>query len=234
MGRKFYRPGDNAVYTVTAWTDATDIALDRPYEGNGIDGPGTLYPASSYVFMQNVYALPGDVRSIVSVLDPVTGFPLVGMTKSEMDASAGPRTMVNSPKSWAPIEDSNEASPPVVKQIEFFPPPLNARGFPIEYVHYAAPFSPANTAASPLPFVSATVLLAGCRADIATHLENPARSVKYETEFTRELNRLLLVEFAQRRVKAPMQMAARFTRHRLARASRGRNNNWGTGAGGPY
>lgn len=233
VGQKMYRPGDSTIYTVTTWTDATHLALDRPYEGNGIDPPATAYAGAPYVFMQNVYALPGDVRSIVEVLDPVSGFPMNLMSKAQLDQSAGPRTLVNDPKSCAPIEDSAETSPPVVKQLEFFPPPLHARGFPVEYVHTALAFDGGNTSGVPLPFVSNTVLLAGVRADIATHLEKPAQAVIYEAAFMRELNRLLLVEHAQRRVKTPIRMADRFTRHRLNRASRGTNNSWGPGAGGP-
>ena len=231
-GKKFYRPGDSVTYTAT-YVSATSLTLDRVYEGNGTEATGTVYSARSYVFMQNVYSLPSDVRSIVSILDPVTGRPLDEMSKDELDASAGPRTLVADPKAYAPIEDSAETSPPVIKQLEFYPPPLHARGFPLQYLHTATAFDGGNTSGSPLPFVSNTVLLAGVRADIATHLEQAAKSVKYESEFTRELNRLLMVEMGQRRKKTPIRMAERFTRHRMARTARGYANNWGPGQGGP-
>lgn len=233
LGRKFYIPGDAVIYTVAAWTDATHLTLDRGYEGNGVTDTGTVLAGDAYVIMQNVYALPGDVRAITTITDPVSGFPLNPMSKDQLDQSAGPRTLVNDPKCWAPIEDSNEASPPVVKQVEFFPPPLYARGMLVEYIHVATAFDGGNTSGVPLPFVSNTVLLAGVRADIWNHLEKPAKALIYENAFTRELDRLLLVEHAQRRVKVPVKMADRFTRHRLARASRGFNNAWGPGAGGP-
>lgn len=231
-GQKIYRPGDAVTYIAT-YVSATSLTLDRNYEGNGVDASGTVYSGSSYVLMQNVYQLPSDVRSIASVIDPVTGFPLNPMSKDQLDQSAGPRTLVNDPTAYAPIEDSNESSLPVVKQIEFFPPPLYARGMTVEYVHTANAFDGGNTAGSPLPFVSNTVLLAGVRADIAVHLGKAAQALAYESAFARELDRLLLVEHAQRRVKTPIRMADRFTRHRLQRASRGFNNAWGPGAGGP-
>lgn len=233
VGQKFYVPGDVGIYTVTAVGSNTSLTLDRPYEGNGVDLPGTTYAGSNYVLMQNVYPLPSDVRAISTVLDPVTGFPLNPMSKDQLDQSAGPRTLVNDPTCFAPIEDSNEAFPPVIKQIEFFPPPLHNRGMVIEYLHVATAFDGGNTSGTPLPFVSNTVLLAGVRADIAAHLGNAAQALIYGKAFDRELDRLLLVEHAQRRVKVRVQMADRFTRHRLQRASRGFNNAWGPGAGGP-
>ncbi len=233
VGQRFYIPGDVGIYTVTAVASNTSLALDRNYEGNGVDLPGTVYPAVNYVLMQNVYDMPSDCRSIATVMDPVTGFPLNPMSKDQLDMSAGPRTLVSDPTCFAPIEDTNEGSPPVIRQIEFFPPPLHARGMVIEYVHIATAWNGSSTSLSPLPFVSSTVLLEGVRADIATHLEKMAQAMKYEAAFERELNRLLLVEHAQRRVKVKIFMADRFTRHRLQRASRGFNNAWGPGAGGP-
>jgi hypothetical protein len=233
VGQKFYRPGDSVIYTVTAVADNLDLTLDRPYEGNGVDAAATVYSASSYVFMQNVYAMPSDVRSIASILNPVTELPLGKMSKDQLDQSAGPRTLVSEPTMYAPIEDSNEASPPVIKQIELYPPPLYARGFVVEYVHTATGFDGGNTSGSPLPFISDTVLLAGCRAKIAVYLKDNASALLYKAEFREEKDQLLLVEFSQRRVKTPIRMASRFIRHRMARASRGRNNNWGVGQGGP-
>lgn len=233
IGEKFYRPGDSVIYNIAALPDTTHITLDRGYEGNGFDAAGTVYSASPYVFMQNVYAMPADVRSIKSILNPVTGLPLDQMSKTELDQSAGPRTLVADPGAFAPIEDSNESSPPVIKQVEFYPPPLRMRGMVVEYVHTATGFDGGNTSGSPLPFISSTIMLAGCRAKIAVYLKDQAGAVLYKAEFKEELDRLLLLEHAQRRVKVPVRMANRFTRHRLQRAGRGYNNTWGPGAGGP-
>lgn len=233
IGQRMYRPGDTTIYTVAAVNSTTVLVLDRAYEGNGVDAAGTVYSGASYVFMQNVYPLPSDCRSIVTVLNPVTGLPMDSFTKDGLDASVGQRTAVNDPQAWAEYDDSTEFSPPVLHQIEFYPPPLRSRGFNLEYLRAANGFDGGNTSGAPLPFVSNTVLLAGARADINTHLENAAKAMKYEAEFERELSRLLLVEHSQRRVKAPVQMATRFTRHRLARATRGMRSGWGIGTGGP-
>lgn len=245
LGMQFYRPGDSVIYTVTAWNSATSITLDRPYEGNGADAVGTVYSASAYVFMQNVYPLPADVSIVVTCLDPVTGFPLTPFTKDAADVSWGPRTLVQDPESYCITDDSNESAPPVVHQIELFPPPLYARGIKIKYQHSAIGFDGSSTGASPLPWVSNSVLLYGVRADANAHLAGKTDAAgekaaylglakMYELKFDSELARLLRQEHVQRRQKRPLQMATRFIRHRLTRAGRGFNNDWGPGAGGLY
>jgi hypothetical protein len=235
QGFKFYRPGDTALYTVTAWTDATHFTLDRPYEGNGVDATGTVYAGAEYVLMQNVYALPPDCRSVERILDPVTGYRLAQLTPGELDAAAGTRTLIDDPQSFAAIEDQPESigySPQ--HQVELYPPPRLARGFTVEYVRAPYGFDGTNQTASPLPFVSQSVLLFGVRADIATHLGKLPQAAAYEAKFQEELLRLLRIEHTQRRAKPTLHMADRFTRHRMARSGRGFNNAWGPGAGGPY
>lgn len=245
-GQRIYRPGDTAYYTAT-YVGATSLTLDRAFEGNGIDAAGTVYSASAYVFMQHIYALPSDARSPVTILDPVTGSPMGELSKVELDASAGPRTLVGDPKVFAPYDDSAETTLPVVHQVEFYPPPLRARGFPISYVHAAVGFNGSNTTAGPLPWVTMSVLLHGCRADIQVHLaaqsaaagESGAASAHmmvakgHEGKFQEELARMLKVEYCERRKKTPMKMADRFTRHRGERAIRGYGRGWGPGQGGP-
>ena len=221
------------------------FTLDRNYEGNGVDPEGTGYLEYPYVYMQNVYELPADVRTVVSIIDPVTGFPLTPMTKDNLDFSAGPRTLVQNPQSYAVYDDTNELAPPVQHQIELYPPPLYGRGYVIEYLHAALGFDGSTTAASPMPWVSDTVLLYGCRADIGMYLAGQAatpaqakvyiaQATGYERMFETELKRLLMIEHSQRRTKAPVKLAARFTRHRLARAARGWALTWRGGVpGGP-
>lgn len=234
VGRRFYRPGDTALYTVAVVSGPNTLTLDRVYEGNGTDATGTVYAGSAYVFMQNVYPLPSDCRSVDRILDPVTGLPLTAFSAAELDAAVGPRTNVGYPHFYAEIEDSAEAAPPVLHQVEMYPAPANARGFTVEYLRASYALDGTNLSQSPLPFVSASVLLFGARADLYTHLGKIAQAAVYEAKFEEELKRLLLVEHAQRREKPTMRMADRFTRHRLARASRGLNTTWRGGEpGGP-
>lgn len=240
-GMKMYRPGDQVLYTFT-WLTGTTGTLDRVYEGMPGDAAGKTYTASTYVLMQNVYQLPADVRSVLSILNPVTNLPLLRFSKEKLDEIGGPRTLVQDPESFADYDDSAEASPPVVHQIELYPPPQYARGYSVEYVHTAVGFDGGNTSGSPLPFVTQNVLLYGCRADLATYMASKvpkeasahlAVADRYEKQFQMELARILRLEHMQRRPQARLQMADRFTRHRMTRASRGLNRTWGPSQGGP-
>lgn len=243
-GLQIYRPGDTVPYTFT-YVSATTATLDRPYEGNGIDAAGTVYAGAAYVLMQDIYPLPSDVRSLVACGNPTTGFLTQYMSLEEMEESCGPRTLVQTPTAFAMFDDSNENTPPVVHQIRFYPPPLNARGIPVEYVHQALGFDGSNTSGGPLPWVTNSVLLEGCKADgyayLAGQTDKPGEKAAYlnlakmhEGKFTVQLNKLLLVEHAQRRKIVAIQMADRFTRHRMERSARGMNTSWRGGTpGGP-
>jgi hypothetical protein len=231
-GQRIYRPGDEVTYLAT-YVSGTSLTLDRAYEGLGQDPPATVYAASAYVFMQHIYALPADCSSVIEIANPLDGWPMEGFTKGKLDASVGPRTTVGSPEIFGMYDDSPETSPPVLHQVEFYPPPQFARGFVTRYRRAALGFDGGNTSGSPLPFVGSLVLVAGVRADMATHLEKLQQAVKYESEFTGALADLIRVEHQQRKVKAPMQMAARFTRHRMARVSRGFGGWRGGTPGGP-
>jgi hypothetical protein len=220
-GKRFYRPGDTALYTVATVPGAGSLTLDRAYEGNGADTPGTLYPGAAYVLMQNVYALPADVRSVVNLLDPATGSPMARFSHAELDETAGARTQVGEPAAYAVYDDSAETDPPVAHRIEFWPPPLRAAGVPIEYVGAAIGFDGENTSDGPLPWVTTAAMLNGVLADIQLHLKEYAGAKFYEALFQEELSKMLLLEHGQKRKIVPLRMAPRFTRHRLARATRG-------------
>jgi hypothetical protein len=243
-GQSFYIPGQNAVYTIEVMSD-TVLALDRPYEGIPGDPAGTSYSGLAYVLMQSIYPLPGDCRSITTVLDPRTDLPLTPFTKDGLDAATGTRATLGYPASWAEYDDTPEPKqeddiialmPPVVHQIEFFPPPLLAQGFPLEYLREAVGFSGRNLTAGPLPFIAnpPTALLAGVRADVALWQEKFPQAAGYEKLYQMEVARLLQVEHAQRRVKTAMRMAPRFTRHRLQRVNRGQSVHGWQSPGGPY
>jgi hypothetical protein len=246
LGLSLYRPGDTVIYTVTAWSSATGLTLDRPYEGVDSDGPGTTYSNAAYVLMQDIYPLPADVDNVVSCMDPVEGFPLQKLSSEEMDNSCGTRTLVEDPTSWAIWDDTNENADEgaVVHQVRFYPPPLYAHGIPIKYEHLANGFDGSNTSAGPLPWVTDSVLQYGSEADGYAYLAgaNPERSAGYlglakacETKYQEQLSRLLLAEHWRRRKQVTVKVADRFVAHRLARAARGQNNTWRGGTpGGPY
>ena len=221
IGKRFYRPGDTALYTVATVPGTGSLTLDRAYEGNGADTVGTLYSGAAYVFMQHIYALPADLRSVVRVLDPLTGLPMDRFSPAELDASVGSRTLVEDPHAYAVYDDSSESDPPVAHRIELYPPPLRAVGLPFAYTGAAIGFDGENTSDSPLPWVTTAALLNGVLADIKLHLGEMAPARGYELLFQEELGRMLLLEHGQKRKIVPLRMASRFTRHRIARAMRG-------------
>jgi len=233
VGRKFYRPGDSAIYTVASYASATSITLDRGYEGAGNETPATVHAGCAFVVMQNVYSLPTDCKSIVSVINPVTQLPMGELSKQDLDASVGSRATIGEPNAYCPYDDSSESSPPVLPQIEFYQPPRYSRGYQLDYIKKPNAFSGSNTSSSPLPWVTDTVLLNGCRADIQLHLKDFNAASMYEQKFQRELAQMLMVDANQKQAKQTVKVASRFTRHRLLRTGRG-NRGWGPGQGGPY
>ena len=217
VGLNFYVPGDTAIYSVIQVQSPISLVLDRFYEPT----VNTSFANSPYVLMQNIYSLPADCDSVVTVLDAVANLPLHPFTKDGLDVSAGSRATVGEPRAWAVYDDTYTA--PVLHQLELFPPPLYARGYLLEYLRLAKPFDGMNLESSPLPWVSDAVLLSGVRADIALFQSQLPKAAAYQLMFEKELARLLLEEHAFRRVKTNLKMADRFTRHRLFRTIRG----WG-------
>jgi hypothetical protein len=220
-GMRFYRPGDAVIYRIDKVLGSTVLILDRPYEGVSGDVAGTPYTGAAYVIMQHIYQLPNDCRSVVEATNPLTGKPLEDFDDDRASTSWGPRTRTGNPLAWKLADDTDDSTPPVLHQIEFFPPPLYARGIPVEYLRSVPLFDGGNTSASPLPWITDSVLLFGCRADIKAEMEDYAGAQRFELKFEGELARLALRDEAERKKPQAMRMASRFTRHRIRRALRG-------------
>ena len=231
-GRQFFRPGDRQVYVIAAINSLTSITLDRPYEGNGTDF-GATYSGQPYTMMRDIYTLPDDASVPVTIINPATGKPMGEFTKDGMDVSRGTRATTGDPWSFCIYDDTPETSPPVAHQVQLYPPPKYARGFDTEYLRNANIFTGENTKASPLPFVTDTVLLSGARADAWLHLENFQKAAGYQVAYQTELDRMLLAEHTRNRKTTSFHMETRFTRHRAARVDRQYGRMWGPGQGGP-
>lgn len=241
IGEKLYRPGDTVQYTIQ---DALGT-LDRGFEALGIDPPGTIYAGSSYVVMQNIYQLPANCRTLVkgSVISPTTGIPMDQLSRIELARSAGVPNTIGDPEIYTVYGDTDAAGNPIMHQVEFYPPPKYPRGIPFEFVLSGIGFDGTNTNDSPLPFISDTALREGVEADACLYLakQKPEQAAAFmvlakghEAKFQEERNTLLRIEFQQRRPQTTLQMASRFTRHRVARALRGRSTSWRGGTpGGP-
>lgn len=240
IGRKIYRVGDTVTYVIQ---DASGT-LDRGFEALGTDPPGTVYAAAAYVVMQDIYPLPANTRTLVkgSVLSPVNGTPMTQLSRIGLANSAGIANLVGDPEIFVVYGDDSDSNP-ILHQVQFYPPPVRARGIPFEYVLAGVGFDGTNTGDSPLPFISDTALREGVEADSCLYLakQNPAQAAAFmalakghESKFQEERGALLRIEFQQRRPQTTLQMAPRFTRHRIARALRGRSTSWRGGQpGGP-
>lgn len=205
-GQRFQTVADGPIYTFT-YVDATHATLDRPYEGTTISGVG-------YRLFTNVYPLPDDFKAPVDVEGAEDGFPLTLLTGDELSTSAGFRDVLGDPAVGV-VTSPDGAS----WQVELFPIPDQAKGYPVRYQRSADAFDGTNTGASPLAFVSDAVLLAGARADMFAHLDDQVKTAFYERKFADELMTMVR---ADRRARPPriIHTARRFTRHRIERLMR--------------
>lgn len=237
IGRKIYRPGDTMTYVIQDIVGSV-LTLDRPYE----QGTNT---SGAYVMFQDVYTLPVECRVIVkdSVINPVNGRPMVQLSRLQLARSAGTPATIGDPSIYITHGDSDPSLNPIFHEIQFYPPPTKARGIPLQLVRTGLGFDGDNTSDSPFPWISDTVLNEGAEADICAYLakQNPAQAGAYlalakahEGKYQEEKATLLRIEFQQRRAPVRLQMASRFQRHRLARATRGYGTSWRGGRpGGP-
>src|SRR5580693_2659970 len=104
--------------------------------------------------MQDEHPLPSDGSSLSAITNKKNGMPLEQMSQAVFDEATGPRTLVEDVEIFCVYDDSTETSPPVLHQVEFYPPPKYARGFPVNYRRAALGFDGGNTSGSPLPFVT--------------------------------------------------------------------------------
>jgi hypothetical protein len=206
-GKKFQVSADGPFYAFT-YVSPTSATLDRLYEGMGGSGFG-------YRLFTNIYSLPSDFKERVDVTSPDNGFPLTDLSGQEMDESVGFRDETGTAAAYAIGADTSGNW-----QIELFPIPDAARGYPVRYRKSTAGFSGTNTGAAPLPEVSDGVLLNGCRADIwALDPADPNKVKFYEGRFADELATMLRADL-RKRPPQKMLPAKRFTRHRLERVLR--------------
>jgi len=210
-GFKFQAEADGAFYVFT-FVDATHATLDRVYEDSTESGLG-------YSLFKNVYPLPSDCKRVLEVESADDGFPLDELTEMEMGNSVGFRDEIGSPAVYAITPSPESLDGGTTWQIEFFPIPGYAKGYPVRYERSGNAFTGSNTGSSPLPFVSDGVLLSGARADAWADAQNPNQAKLYEMKFLDEL--ATMTRAARRQMgAAKLKPARRYTRHRIRRLLR--------------
>jgi hypothetical protein len=204
-GRKIRVGGRSELYTITY--SGSTWALDRTYEGE------TDAAASYYVF-QNVYALPGDLKTLTALDSPITGVPLACWTKEQLREAVGRGAQLGPPAAYA-LTDAGD--------VEIWRVPVNAVGIPLRYIKTVAGFTGANTGEAPLTWVPANAILEGVRADILADLGDFSGSDRRDKSFGLQLSNMAGNE-AIRKGARPLRMASEYTRHRIERGLARRGN----------
>lgn len=189
-GRKFRAVGRDEWYTFT-YVSATSATLDRPYEGD-------TNAASTYLIYQDRYTLPAQVKTVEW---------MEGLNPENLNRLRANVFCMDIPTCWANGNDSDEATPPVLHSVELWPAPNLSMGIPYSYLTAVFEFDGLNTSDSPLPWVSQDAIVSGAlyRA-----------GVQDDSDFNKFLSNMNRVE-NNSTPPQQMQMADRFTAHRLRR-----------------
>ena len=208
-GRKFRVDGSNEWYTFTR-TGNTTGTLDRAYEGDDATG-------AAYKIFQNVYALPSAAKFIQLLDNPRLGRPMESKTQGELSDISPARIAVGEPQFYSAGSESGDDPP--LHQVELYPIPLEARGYPLQYQQEPTDFTGSNTSASPLPWVSDAAIVAFAKAQILSHLKDYNGADVEQSRgmgFLAEMSQVENMRIGPRRLR----MADRFTRHRQRRYAR--------------
>jgi len=210
-GMKFELLGDNAIYTFT-YVSATSGTLDRNYEGS-------TNPAGGFWIFQDEYSLPAATKTVISVVNPLTALPLEDLTKGQILRPTFIPACPGTPEAFALAADTNESTPPVYHTLQFYPPPLFSKGYPLRYTKATAGFSGTNTAAAPLPWVTDNVLLCGCRADGKHRLKDYTGAEAQEAKYEKAIQTMIYTDVQRRGTAAPVT-APVFSNYRMRRVFR--------------
>jgi hypothetical protein len=211
-GRQFLLSGDTALYTVT-YVSATEITLDRAFEGNDATDAG-------YTILQSIYRLPTNDKRLKTISSPVTGLALDELTQEEFRELIGFPSVIGIAEKFVRRADfTDSGTGQVYHQVALYPLPTEAQGYPILQEQTDNRFDGTNTSDSPLPFVREAAILNGARADLCLEMGQESRAATYEARFQMDLKGMLHVENGKRG-NPSIRMAPIYTRHRAARVLR--------------
>jgi hypothetical protein len=201
--------GRSEYYTFTR-TGNTTGTLDRNYEGPTI-------VAAPYVLFQPIYSLAAGAETMqdAALLSPPR--TVDRCEQSDLAQIAPNRGEVGAPALWAPYSDDS-SSPPLAR-VELYPAPDQAYDIPYWFTPDATLFG-ANDTASPMPaWIDPGCLKAGVKADMFAS-SAPALAQTFEAKF-RELLVQMVNKYSRANGGKKIQMADRFTRHRILRVLKG-------------
>jgi len=210
-GRQFRVAGRNEMYTLT-FVDATHLTLDRAYEG-------TDEAAAGYAIFQNVYRLPTDVKYLEPPRNVQSQIPLTKLSRTQLDSADPSRVLFGPPRYYCLDADSDEATPPVVHQVELYPIPDATETLPYQYIRATAGYDGTNRDTGPLPFVSDDAILSGAKVRALKHVKDYGGAA-LEKQEQQELLRNMHTTETYRTGGQRIQIAERFVRHRYTRWQR--------------
>ena len=203
-GRMLRVDGMEADYTF-AYLSATTGELDREFEFDDKDDAG-------YRLFSHIFGLPQEVKFLTGVRGLTIAQDLERMTQDELDQFAPTRVVFGEPMIWAPGQDSDESSEPVLPSVELYPIPQYVRSFEYKYRKRPVGFDGSNAGNSPLPFVPAGYILERVKSEICTDRENFSAADRHRAACTARLAQVQTVE-TMRQGPMKLQLPDRYTRH---------------------
>jgi hypothetical protein len=216
MDGRFIRFGNLWPFYTFVFATTTTFSITRPLEGSD-----DLTDAA-YEIWQPVYELPSDLAEISSIKNE-WGWDLEEASREWLDRVSGLRVEISSARHWVPCEDSQTGR----TQIELYPGPEDAVGLPLRYTAKAPLFSvPAETSEQFADWISVPCVYAGVLADLYRLQDEQQRAQLEEQRFDKLLADMA-GEDARKTPVAELNMADRYTQHRMRRTLRGRKGrNW--------
>lgn len=206
-GRRIRIAQTSAFYIFT-YVSATSFTIDRAYEDD------TSVVDGAFRIWQAVYGLPNLLSRIKSIEVPPRRWDLDEQSREWLNRRDSQRWAYGEPQVYVPFEDSSAGLP----QIELYPGPDRAEGLPIEYQAKLAPLVETDDV---IPeWFSIPAMWAGTVAMVN------GRPLESEAAYQMALQ-AFQNEDQRRKPVLEIQMADRFTEHRIKRALRGSRGRYG-------
>jgi hypothetical protein len=125
-------------------------------------------------------------------------------------------TYYGEPAFYIPVADSDELDPPVLHEVELYPVPNQAAGYPYTYQKATVQFDGTNTSDYPLPWVSEDAIMAGAKARVLRHQKDYVGS-QTEAAIALGFRQQMFTQEKRRTGPERIVMAERYTRHRRRR-----------------
>jgi hypothetical protein len=204
MQDRFTRIAGRSEMYLFTFSSTVAATLDAAYEGD--DGSGVAYE-----ILQNVYQLPADFGQLDSITVPYTDAELDQISTEELDLLDPARLQYGRPEVFAPYSDDAG----FIQRVELWPVPDTAETYRARGKRKVARLQSSNE--SFLPWIDPTAIVAGVEADLCRIKGDYTGAQLNEARYDRAL--LAMKNEDNRLMPASrMEMAERFTNHRVDRA----------------